>query len=80
MDARKHGGTKGRDWRKIHIGIDEQTLEIHAAGFTTRDVGDAPMPPELLDQIPPAQEIGSVTVDGALNTRKPMTPSPLGGR
>jgi hypothetical protein len=38
------------------------------------------MPPELLDQIPPDQEIGSVTVDGALNTRKPMTPSPLGGR
>ena len=27
-NARKHGGPKRRLWRKIHIGIDEQTLEI----------------------------------------------------
>jgi len=39
---RKHGGTKRRVWRKIHIGIDEKTLEIRAAEFTTSDVGDAP--------------------------------------
>jgi Transposase DDE domain len=38
-NARKHGGTKRRVWRKIHIGIDEQTLEIRAAEFTTSDVG-----------------------------------------
>ena len=56
--------------RKIHIGIDEKTLEIRAAEFTTSDVGDAPMPPELLDQIPPEQEIASVTADGAVDTRK----------
>ena len=49
--ARKLGGTKGRVLRKIHIGIDEQTLEIRAAEFTTSDVGDAPMLPALLDQI-----------------------------
>ena len=68
--ARKHGGTKRRVWRKIHIGIDEKTLEIRAAEFTTSDVGDAPMLPELLDQIPPEQEIASVTADGAFDTRK----------
>ena len=68
--TRKHGGTKRRVWRKIHIGIDEQTLEIPAAEFTTSDVGDAPMLPELLDQIPPDQEIASVTADGAFDTRK----------
>src|SRR6056297_1371913 len=28
--ARKHGGAKRRVWRKIHLGIDEQTLEIRA--------------------------------------------------
>jgi hypothetical protein len=39
-NARKHGGTKRRVWRKIHIGIDEQTLEIRAAEFTTSDIGD----------------------------------------
>lgn len=27
-NARKHGGPKRRLWRKIHIGIDEQTPEI----------------------------------------------------
>jgi hypothetical protein len=69
-NARKHGGTKRRVWRKIHIGIDEQTLEIRAAEFTTSDVGDAPVLPELLDQIPPGQEIASVTADGAFDTRK----------
>jgi hypothetical protein len=69
-NARKHGGPKRRVWRKIHIGIDEQTLEVRAAEFTTSDVGDAPMLPELLDQIPPDQEIGSVTADGAFDTRK----------
>lgn len=69
-NARKHGGTKRRVWRKIHIVIDEKSLEIRAAEFTTSDVGDAPMLPELLDQIPPDQEIASITADGAFDTRK----------
>lgn len=69
-NARKHGGAKRRVWRKIHIGIDEKSLEIRAAEFTTSNVGDAPMLPELLDQIPPEQEIATVTADGAFDTRK----------
>ncbi len=68
--TRKHGGLKRRVWRKIHLAIDEQTLEIRAIAFTSRDVGDAPVLPELLDQIPPDQEIGRVTADGAFDTRK----------
>ena len=51
-------------------GIDAQTLAIRAAKFTTSDVGDAPMLPERLDQIPPEQQIASVTADGAFDTRK----------
>ena len=69
-NARKHGGPKRRIWRKIHLAIDEHTLEVRAIEVTTSDVGDAPMLPELLDQIPPDQEIGSVTADGAYDTRK----------
>jgi hypothetical protein len=69
-NARKHGGPKRRLWRKIHIGIDEQTLEIRALEVTSSSIGDAPMLPDLLDQIPPDQEIGSVTGDGAYDTRK----------
>ena len=56
--------------RKIHIGVDEQTLEIRAIEITGSNVGDAPMLPELLGQIPADVEIGSVTADGAYDTRK----------
>ena len=69
-NARKHGGTKRRLWRKIHLGVDEQTLEIRAIEVTDSSVGDAPMLPELLSQIPANVEIGSVTADGAYDTRK----------
>ena len=69
-NARKHGGPKRRVWRKVHLGIDEQTLEIRAVEITTSDVGDACMLPELLSQIPSDQEIASVTADGAYDTRK----------
>lgn len=69
-NARKHGGPKRRVWRKLHIGIDEKSLEIRAAEFTSSDIGDAPMLPELLDQISPGQEIATVTADGAFDTRK----------
>ncbi len=69
-NARKHGGPKRRLWRKIHLGIDEQTLEVRAVEVTGSNVGDAPMLPDLLDQIPADQEVGSVTADGAYDTRK----------
>ena len=73
--SRKHGGAKRRLWRKIHLGVDEQTLEIRAIEITGSQIGDAPMLPELLDQIPPDVEIGSVTADGAFTTRaSAMTP------
>lgn len=67
-NARKHGGPKGPIWRKIHIGIDEETLEVRAVEITTSSVGDAPMLPEWLSQIPPDQHIGTVTADGAYDT------------
>ena len=69
-NARKHGGPKRRLWRKIHIGIDEQTLEVRAIEVTNSSIGDAPILPDLLNQIPLDQELGSVTADGAYDTRK----------
>jgi len=68
--ARKHGGPKRRVWRKLHIGIDEQTLEVRAVEITGSNIGDAPVLPNPLDQIPEDEEIGSVTADGAYDTRK----------
>ncbi len=68
--ARKHGVSSRRVWRKIHLAIDERTLEVCAVEVTSSNVGDPPMLPELLGQIPADQEIGSVTADGAYDTRK----------
>lgn len=68
-NALKHGGPKRHLWRKIPIGIDEETLEIRAVEVIGRSIGDAPMLPDLLDQIPPDEEIGSVTGDSACDTR-----------
>ena len=45
-------------------------MEIRAVEVTGSHIGDAPILPHLLDQIPQDQEIGSVTVDGAYDTRK----------
>jgi hypothetical protein len=56
--------------RKIHIGIDQKTLKIRAIESTSSGIGDAPVLPDLLNQIPPDEEIGSVTADGAYDTRK----------
>lgn len=56
--------------RKIHIGIDEETLEVRAVEVTGSNIGDAPVLPDLLDQIPADEEIASVTADGAYDTRK----------
>jgi len=68
--ARKHGGPKRRVWRKIHLGIDEETLEVRAVEITGSHIGDAPVLPDLLSQISAGEEIGSVTADGAYDTRK----------
>jgi len=67
--ARKYGGSKRRVWRKIHLGIDEQTLEIRAVEITGNHIGDAPVLPDMLSQISPDQGIGSVTAHGAHDTR-----------
>jgi hypothetical protein len=36
--ARKHGGPKRRVWRKIHLGIDEETLEVRAVHCPAGDL------------------------------------------
>ena len=69
-NTRKHGGPKKGLWRKLHLGINEETLEIRAVCVTTSNVGDALMLPDLLEQIPPDQAIATVTADGAYDTRR----------
>ena len=65
----KNGGLKRLLWRKIRIGIDEETFEIRAIKATSGSIGDAPVLPNLLNQFPPEEEIGSTTADCAYDTR-----------
>jgi hypothetical protein len=53
----------------VHLGIDANTLEIRAIEVTDNSVGDAPMLPELLGQIPPGEAVVSVSWDGAYDTK-----------
>ncbi|KIA79206.1 transposase [Chromobacterium piscinae] len=67
--TKKHGAEYRRQWRKVHLGIDAQTLEIRAIEVTDNSVGDAPMLPELLSQIPAEEKIAAVSGDGAYDTK-----------
>ena len=68
--ARKHGVQGRRQWRKVHLAMDTATSDIRAVEFTPSSDGDSPVLPELLDQIPGGEEIGTVTADGAYDTRR----------
>jgi len=54
-------------WRKLHIGIDAQILQIWAIDLTTNNVSDSQALDDLISQIPILQDehIGSVFTDGA---------------
>ena len=58
----KHGASRRRSWRKLHIGVDAGSGQIVAAALTTNDVDDATQVGTLLDQVGP---IASFTADGA---------------
>ncbi len=68
--VRKHGAQGRRQWRKVHLAMDGTTSDIRAVEFTPSRDGDSPVLPELLDQIPEDEEIGTVTGDGAYDTRR----------
>jgi len=67
--TRKHGADYRRQWRKVHLGIDAATLEIRAMEVTDNSIGDAPMLPNLLGQIPLEEQLASVSGDGAYDTK-----------
>jgi hypothetical protein len=67
--TKKHSTYKPRQWRKVHSGIDRDTLDIRAIGVTVSWVGDPLMLPELLDQILDDRPISKVSADGDYDTR-----------
>jgi IS5 family transposase len=59
----KHGTSRRKSWRKLHIGVDADSGRIVAAALTTNDVDDGSQVGPLLDRID--GPIVSFTADGA---------------
>ena len=68
--ARKHGSQGRRQWRLVHLAMDTATSDIRAVEFTPSREGDSPVLPDLLGQVPADEPIGTVTADGAYDTRR----------
>jgi hypothetical protein len=61
--VRKHGWSKRRTWRKLHLGVDPKTGFIHCHTLTTNQVSDAAQLPQLLEQV--SVEVDEFCGDGA---------------
>ena len=53
---------------KVHLAMDTATSDIRAVEFTSSSDGDSPVLPDLLDQIPEGEDIGTVTADAGTVT------------
>ncbi len=67
--VRKHGWSKHRTWRKLHLGLDEAKNDILLGEVTGNDVADCEMFKPLLDQLPDTTNIAQVSADGAYDKR-----------
>ena len=67
---KKHQPEYRRQWRKLHIGIDAETLQIRAIQLTTNNVSDSQVLGDLLDQILEEEQIDSIYTDGAYDTKQ----------
>jgi IS5 family transposase len=67
--CKKHGAERRRQWRKLHIGIDAQTLQIRAICVTGNHVSDAAVVADLLAQLPKDEVLHCLTGDGAYDTQ-----------
>jgi hypothetical protein len=59
----KHGTSRRRSWRKLHLGVDAASGEIVAIELTSKEIDDAARSGALLDQI--TGPLASFTADGA---------------
>jgi hypothetical protein len=67
--VRRHGSSRRRQGRKVHLAMDMATGDVRAVEFTSSQQGNSPVLPGLLAQTPAEQPIGTVTGHGACHTR-----------
>lgn len=65
--VRVHGKSKRRTWRKLHLGVDEETGEIVAAVLSSNNVSDSEALPMLLNQV--EEPIAQISGDGSYDKR-----------
>jgi hypothetical protein len=65
---RKHGKSKRRTWRKLHLAVNPDTHEIEAETLTENGCDDASQVDDLLDQA--TNKVGGFYGDGAYDKRK----------
>jgi hypothetical protein len=66
--VRKHGYSKHRTWRKLHLGADPDSNEIQAVLLTANGISDDAVVREMLAQI--EQTLLACAADGAYDKRK----------
>ena len=66
--VRKHGYSKRRTWRKLHLGVAPENGEIQAVLLTENNISDDAVVKELLEQI--EQTLLACAADGAYDKRK----------
>jgi hypothetical protein len=77
--VRKHGYSRRRTWRKLHLAVDANSHEIQAVMVTEAKVDDAEMVDHLLKPID--RPVASAAADGAYDKRKVYRVlEPLGAR
>lgn len=64
--VRKHGWSKRRTWRKLHLGCDPKTGFVHCHILTDNATDDASQLKPLLGQV--ETDIAEVCLDGAYDT------------
>ncbi len=64
----KHGTSRRRSWRKLHIGVDAESGEIVAIELTRKEIDDGSRTGALLDQL--SDPVASFTGDGAYDQDK----------
>lgn len=65
--CRKHGWSKRRTWRKLHLGVDPDTNFIHCHTTTTNSESNESQVDDLLDQV--AAPIKEIYLDGAYDAQ-----------
>lgn len=64
--VRKHGYSKRRTWRKLHLGCDPKTGFIHCFTLTDNSVDDASQIEPMLEQV--EHKVDEACLDGAYDT------------